>query len=39
MVFNHIFFVDIGDIGSNYRDQRQYIGGIIPKPFFNRVAY
>jgi hypothetical protein len=37
MVFNHIFFVDVGDIGSNYRGQRQYIGGIIlPSLFFDK---
>jgi hypothetical protein len=28
---NHIFFVDRGDIGSNYLSPRQYRGGILPK--------
>jgi hypothetical protein len=29
-ILNHIFFVDVGEISSNYRSLRQYMGAIMP---------
>jgi hypothetical protein len=28
-ILNHIFFVDVGEISSNYRSLRQYTGAIM----------